>query len=203
VQRISVQTRRLVGGALCLDFTNSVDWDSDGTERPSHTDALRAPGDLAAWGERLGVAAAEVPLTLTGRELSSALALRAATHRVFSAIALGEAPDLDGDESVRREYERAVSAAELVHTGDGWRFDWAADDARRIRFAVVVSAVDLLRDRSRLATVRMCPGNNCGWLFVDATGRRRWCSMEVCGSRAKMRRLYARQQQSRPPRRSA
>jgi predicted RNA-binding Zn ribbon-like protein len=43
----------------------------------------------------------------------------------------------------------------------------------------------------------MCPGNNCGWLFLDGSGRRQWCSMEVCGSRAKMRRRYERQRQAR------
>jgi predicted RNA-binding Zn ribbon-like protein len=41
--------------------------------------------------------------------------------------------------------------------------------------------------------VRQCPGRNCGWLFLDVSGRRHWCSMATCGSRAKMRRLYARQ----------
>jgi predicted RNA-binding Zn ribbon-like protein len=37
-------------------------------------------------------------------------------------------------------------------------------------------------------------GQNCGWLFVDGgkSASRRWCSMEVCRSRAKMRRLYCR-----------
>jgi predicted RNA-binding Zn ribbon-like protein len=43
-----------------------------------------------------------------------------------------------------------------------------------------------------LARVRRCPGRDCGWLFLDASGRRRWCSMTTCGSREKMRRMYAR-----------
>jgi predicted RNA-binding Zn ribbon-like protein len=46
-----------------------------------------------------------------------------------------------------------------------------------------------------LQRVRACPGlGDCGWLFLDTSksGRRRWCSMEGCGSRAKMRRYYAR-----------
>jgi len=42
--------------------------------------------------------------------------------------------------------------------------------------------------------VRQCPGaNDCGWLFYDTSrnGSRRWCSMEGCGSRVKMRQQYA------------
>jgi predicted RNA-binding Zn ribbon-like protein len=35
--------------------------------------------------------------------------------------------------------------------------------------------------------VRVCEGRGCGFLFVDRTGKgtRRWCSMAVCGNRAK------------------
>ena len=47
-------------------------------------------------------------------------------------------------------------------------------------------------DPARLARLRRCPGRDCGWLFLDTSGRRRWCSMGACGSREKMRRMYAR-----------
>jgi predicted RNA-binding Zn ribbon-like protein len=35
--------------------------------------------------------------------------------------------------------------------------------------------------------VRVCEGPGCGFLFVDRTGKgtRRWCSMALCGNRAK------------------
>jgi predicted RNA-binding Zn ribbon-like protein len=39
-------------------------------------------------------------------------------------------------------------------------------------------------ERSRIGR---CPGSDCGWLFVDRSGRRKWCSMENCGNRAKVR----------------
>jgi hypothetical protein len=57
--------------------------------------------------------------------------------------------------------------------------------------AVALAAEDLLT--SALAgRVRACPGAGCGWLFVDPRGRRRWCSMAVCGNRAKARRYAVR-----------
>lgn len=45
--------------------------------------------------------------------------------------------------------------------------------------------------------LRICPGDNCYWGFWDSSprGARRWCSMRVCGNRAKAR-TYA----SRPGR---
>ncbi|MPZ63628.1 MAG: hypothetical protein GEU93_20600 [Propionibacteriales bacterium] len=39
--------------------------------------------------------------------------------------------------------------------------------------------------------VKVCDCNHCGWLFIDRTGRRRWCSMSTCGNRAKVQ-AYAR-----------
>ena len=42
--------------------------------------------------------------------------------------------------------------------------------------------------------IRMCAADDCGLLFVDTSrpGRRRWCSMERCGNRAKIRTHRAR-----------
>ena len=39
------------------------------------------------------------------------------------------------------------------------------------------------------ARLKCCPGRRCGWAFYDrsASSRSRWCSMQICGARAKMR----------------
>jgi predicted RNA-binding Zn ribbon-like protein len=39
------------------------------------------------------------------------------------------------------------------------------------------------------ARLKSCPGLSCGWAFYDRSpsSRSQWCSMQVCGSRAKMR----------------
>jgi predicted RNA-binding Zn ribbon-like protein len=195
MQKVSVETRRLVGGVLCLDFANSVDWASDGGERPRHTEVLGEPADLFRWGQRLGLVDPQVHLSVTGRELGAARLLRAAIHRVFAAVAARRDPASGDLALLAQTYAAAVTDGRLC-AHDGWAFDWDDDDPRRIRFAVAVSAIELLRSSADVSRVRMCPGNNCGWLFLDTSGRRRWCSMEVCGSRAKMRRLYERQRQS-------
>jgi len=45
------------------------------------------------------------------------------------------------------------------------------------------------------ARIRRCASDDCGWFFVDRSraGTRRWCRMDGCGARAKMRRYRARQ----------
>jgi len=52
--------------------------------------------------------------------------------------------------------------------------------------AVAPAAAELLRGTDR-AKVRACPGHDCGWRFVDRRGRRRWCGMDSCGNRAKVK----------------
>src|SRR6266513_2507587 len=83
---------------------------------------------------------------------------------------------------------------DVLRTGeDFYKLDWPAQDPRRVRYAVATDAIALVEDPSRLKRVSRCPGRGCGWLFLNTSGRRRWCSMSTCGSREKMRRLHHRQ----------
>jgi predicted RNA-binding Zn ribbon-like protein len=42
--------------------------------------------------------------------------------------------------------------------------------------------------------LKVCPGDHCGWAFYDHSRNQtgRWCSMSVCGGRAKARAHYHR-----------
>jgi predicted RNA-binding Zn ribbon-like protein len=191
----SPETIKLQGGALCLDFANSVDWTDDELEI-AVTDALVEPDSLDRWGARLGVA---------GRpggpeELELARGLRAALHQIFSALAREEPPDPFSLARLRFAYAQAVAAGTLNRRDDGgYGLGWRDDEPRRVRFAVAADAVALLADPARIARLHRCPGRDCGWIFLNASGRRRWCSMETCGSREKMRRMYARKRAERQP----
>jgi hypothetical protein len=50
----------------------------------------------------------------------------------------------------------------------------------------------------RIDRVKICPADNCRWAFYDTSRNRsrQWCSMKVCGNRAKAR---AHRQRSSPP----
>jgi len=160
------------------------------------TDALLAPRDLASWGRRLGVVGGRLPV-VDDDELDAARALRLVLHRVFSALAQDRRPRRADLAALARDHAEAAGAARLAPADDGaWRLTWPAAEPRGVRFAVAVDAMALLADPERLARVHRCPGPACGWLFLDTSGRRRWCSMSTCGSRVKMRRLYARRRQA-------
>jgi len=188
VIRVTPETIKLRGGTLALDFANTVDWTEADAEVEA-TDALLEPDSLDRWGERLGVA---------GRpggpeELELARGLRMALHKIFSALAREEEPDEFSLARLRFAYAQGVAAGTLVRREPGdFGLVWAADEPRRVRFAVAADAVALLGDPARMARLHRCPGRDCGWVFLDTSGRRRWCSMATCGSREKMRRMYAR-----------
>jgi predicted RNA-binding Zn ribbon-like protein len=182
------ETIRLSGGALCLDFANSADWTAEG-EPIEHEDALLEPDSLVRWGRRLGVLE-------TGRadaqELAAARTLRPALRAVLIAAAHGEQPPAGAVDLLARTYAEAAAAARLEPRDGAFVLDWPDRDPRKVRFAVAADAIGLLAGAERLGRVSLCPGRDCGWLFLNRSGRQRWCSMATCGSRAKMRAMYAR-----------
>jgi predicted RNA-binding Zn ribbon-like protein len=188
VRTVTPETIKLHGARLCLDFANSVDWTDD--HAPIGVEEGIADADeLGRWGRRLGIGSGAADAA----ELERVYALREAMHLAFAAIAHEQAPPPAALERIAADHAEASAAAALFAHDGAWRLDWPVSEPRRVRFTAVVDAVALLADADRLARVRQCPGRNCGWLFLDVSGRRHWCSMATCGSRAKMRRLYARQ----------
>ncbi|MFD6209160.1 CGNR zinc finger domain-containing protein [Peribacillus sp. NPDC060253] len=55
-------------------------------------------------------------------------------------------------------------------------------------------AYDLLTliEENKLASLKRCSNNDCVLLFIDESGRRKWCSMKICGNRKKVARFQYR-----------
>jgi predicted RNA-binding Zn ribbon-like protein len=184
------RTQETIHETLCLDYANSVEWSSE----DEHPDVLRTGDTLGRWGRRVGLLSDDAK-PASQAELSRARALRDAVYRLFSSISRDEEPARKDLDVLMSNYLEAVKHASLLAGEDFYELDWPARDPRRVRYAVAADAMALLQDPSRLGRVSRCPGRGCGWLFLNASGRRRWCSMSTCGSREKMRRLHQRQAQ--------
>src|SRR5215212_11259977 len=97
-ERMALQDLRLLGGAPCLDFVNSIE------NRAGHApeDFLTSYPDLVRWGRHAGLIAEATASRLIARAateepaarkaLHQALALREALHRLFFAIATRRDP---------------------------------------------------------------------------------------------------------------
>jgi len=192
----------LVGGALCLDFVNTVD--------PRHADQrfdyLAGYGALVAWARYAGAidaAAARRMLhraerhpAAAGEVLRRAIRLREALYRILASAMKRRAPPQDAFDYLNHELAWANATVRLTRGREG--FVLQSDDRRprleQVLWPVIRSAVDVLVD-GPLDRVRECPGlGNCGWLFVDLSknASRRWCDMRTCGNRAKVHRYHAR-----------
>jgi predicted RNA-binding Zn ribbon-like protein len=171
-----------VAGDIALDFVNTAELRGD----PRAGDALQTPDDLVRWGTRYG-ALRDGAQPADGAELRAAVQTRELLYRLFTAGVHGGPPAEADLAQLAAAATEAYAAARLVGGDDG-RLRWAWDPARpaTIRHRVAVAAVELLRD-GPVERLKQCPGDHCGWLFLDATkrGNRRWCSMSECGQEAK------------------
>lgn len=194
------RTADLVAGNVALDFINTV------TARDtSPRDWLDGYQSLLEWArfspefkaKDLDALSRKAEQDPAGAKAAIARAIRFRETLCRSIYAvLGEG--VSGEED-RREIERAYQVAMKSVRFDwgptGCKLTWTAEGSGLdlITHVASVHAVYLLAhlDTDRL---RICDGENCGWVFLDTSrnGRRRWCDMATCGNVAKARRHYHR-----------
>jgi predicted RNA-binding Zn ribbon-like protein len=200
-----------VGGALCLDFVNTgSNWQTAGRSLPlARTERLDDYGDFVAWARQGGAVSDEMAAALAAaadaepetadKTLRRARRFRAALHAAFSAAMAGEPATPSALDAVNREVGSLLGASRLTPAADGYRLERAGEGdlsnpaLEAPLWAVTRSAIDVLTTPD-LANVHACASASCGWLFLDRTGRRRWCSMASCGTTAKVRRFRSRHQ---------
>lgn len=192
------------GGHPALDFCNTwAGWDVHGRKPGSEPDPRRewlATYDrLSVWSRHAGLLTAETVRRLRSEAeaspdeakvvLSRAHRLRELLYRL--ALEPTDPVALDGFAPVA---QAALRATVLRAEPDG-TVRRVLPDAAGLALpllAVARAGEDLLTAEVR-RPVRACPGEGCGWLFLDLRGRRRWCDMASCGNRAKVRAHAARQ----------
>jgi predicted RNA-binding Zn ribbon-like protein len=189
----TLATLELVGNAPCLAFTNTI----NSRREPEH-DYLMSYSDLVRWTSKLGslspaqtsrlLKQAEQDPAEAERTFQAARALRELLYRLFSTASKGSGPDPKDLAAFVPSYAEALSHATLVRHGDPFKPIWKPDEALRAVLWPVAGSAGALLFSKELRLVKECPG--CGWLFLDTSKNqtRRWCSMNTCGSRDKMRR---------------
>jgi predicted RNA-binding Zn ribbon-like protein len=137
--------------------------------------------------------------TQSGLEvLRRAISLREAIYRIITTFKT-ELPPQDADLAVlNHEFQIANQHRILAYTPEGWDWQWDENPQAldRILWPVAQSAANLLTSET-LDRVGECQGEDCGWLFLDASKNksRRWCSMDDCGNREKARQFYRRKKE--------
>ncbi len=203
-ETLRIATTELHGGHPALDFVNTLDWRDRPVAEGGPVEMLESYAALLACWRRLEIIGAATETEL-GRQaagkpaeaaavLAEALELREALHRIAQAVRLGKAARSADLEVLNRCLLRYPEGRVIAATGAG-RLNWKSHGdglalgsplgaMARLGAELLVSAEP--------ASIRCCAGPGCGWLFHDTSPnkRRRWCSMESCGNRAKARRHY-------------
>jgi predicted RNA-binding Zn ribbon-like protein len=192
---------KLLGGWLCLDFIDTVNWDAPERER----ERFFSYTDLVDWAHFVGNLAdreaqhLRQQATLRPEEATviyeQALNLRATMHRIFSAVSTAQSPTATDLATFNAALSETLARARLRPGERHFVWTWPDDEEAlgRVLWPILKSAAELLTSE-KLDRVGKCAGDSCGWLFFDTSRNRsrRWCEMEHCGNRAKARRHYRR-----------
>ncbi|PSS64464.1 hypothetical protein C6558_13265 [Ensifer sp. NM-2] len=191
---------RLLGGHPVLDYVNTVDSRKDRLG----PDALVSFNHLIEWATRLGVigTADEARLgskaaahpQIAEKALEEARALREAIYKIAQAEVRCQAPPKKDLHLIGRMAKRWLAGRTILIRQDG-QIAWSesVQDLQDIASKIACLAVDLFTTRDTRRAIKQCPGHNCGWLFLDhsRSGRRHWCSDDICGTYARVKRYRA------------
>ncbi|MGW1880917.1 BTAD domain-containing putative transcriptional regulator [Streptomyces sp. NPDC001970] len=174
-------------GHPALEFCNTyAGWGERGGRIPG-SDWLRRYTTLAVWAGHMNLADDHDVTRLRRQALQhpdeAAEALdEARDFRAQLYTCLTEPEDARAFKAVAAVAQDAARLSVFTRGDDGlghWRLPPSAG-LRLPTLATARTAAELLADPRRF-TIRTCPSSDCGWLFLDEGGRRRWCSLSTCG----------------------
>jgi predicted RNA-binding Zn ribbon-like protein len=161
--------------------------------------------DLLAWSLHSGLLGENEAQSLAresgrrGKEAAAtfkrAIALRGVIYRICAAIIHRLRPRVVDLDLLNQELNVAHGRVRLS-AGEGnlvWEWTDKKNALDRMLWLVADSAAEMLTTDD-LTRLRECPGEDCGWLFLDISknSRRQWCDMQTCGNLAKVRRFRRR-----------
>lgn len=183
---MTAPTFRGGAGTLCLDFLRTL--------RQQHgaapAEELTGPAELTAWIRRFGPCPPPPGAGATDQaQVLAARRLREAVRELITAFRAEGAGTANCPEAARRVINDAaaypVPAPLLTASGE---VRHRTDDPVPATLALIArDALDLVGTPGTAARLHECAGPDCGAVFLDGSrpGKRRWCSMNTCGNRAK------------------
>lgn len=174
----------IVGNNLALDFINSVMFELTLSNLLGWTIAAdlvneeTARGLLQKWNEK------EVKIVSDFRQNLRETVENLAKGKKLKKIEI---------DSINEALRQTGGFSELTQTSQGFakRFVIDLSEPEKLLVSIAESFADLLCFGD-LNFLRKCEGESCILYFYDTTKnhKRRWCSMAICGNRAKAAKFY-------------
>ncbi|RKR91267.1 putative RNA-binding Zn ribbon-like protein [Micromonospora pisi] len=180
-------------GTLCLDLLTA-----GGPGVLARYDVLHEPSDLANWLSLSRLRLDPADVRVTSDDVQTARRLRDALWQLTRACARGETRRAEDLDEVNRAALPAPLVPQITPTATrGWQLP--ADGAQALS-TIARDAVELFTG-PHADRIRECSAPDCYLIFVDVSRslRRRWCAMEACGNRHKVRALRARRNANEAP----
>ena len=180
---------------LALDFVNTAPSPTWGPDRIATPEGLIGWYHEALQGHDSGFPSLPASLPERRSLVREAALLRGALRTLFGATVHGTTPAAPTLFALDRVLSAARTRREITLVDQRLRLRTRheADTSLGVLAPFVVSAIRLVETASP-ARLRTCASEPCGRWFLDTSkgGRRRWCSMAVCGNRAKAARFRER-----------
>jgi len=174
-----------VGGRLAIDLLNTV------SARDSvPVDLLENAEDLSEWAEVVGVPYAAEIGPRSAPALAELREFREMLREGLSRWREGEPPAPSLILRLNRELARDPRHVSLRLQDDALVTEMVStgDPLDRL-YADLAASLAMMLSRDDRSRYRACANEACRFTFYDDSkpGTRRWCSMELCGGRAKAR----------------
>jgi predicted RNA-binding Zn ribbon-like protein len=188
-----------VGNLPCLDFVNT-----EIVSRGSRVDLLAGFADLVRWLQtgslitppEARAAEKHWENTPEGKAVfKEAVSLRGALRTAAERIAAGKPADRASLEPINRVLASRPAYTQLELKGNRVVSQLRTNSESSLHLLVpIAESAGWLLEHGDLSLVRCCENPECILFFYDTTKnkRRRWCSMDACGSRAKAAAYYRR-----------
>ncbi len=160
-------------------------------------ECLCRPADLDRW---LGAMDLALPVAAVEADVRAARRLRETINDLTRALLAGQTPDAGAIRHLNDWARKpAIAPQSDTHLGLQWTADAPVNGALAL---IAREAIELLTGPDR-ALIRECAAAPaCSRVYLDRSrsGRRRWCHMDWCGSRAKMASYRQRRSEADPAR---
>ena len=187
------------GNNLSVDFVNTRI-----AENGAPLDLLEDFTDVAAWAIAAGLMEKSQAEKLIGdsknrlqiaEAFARAINFREILREMLANLAEGKVVGKAAMAAINRELQNTGGTIEIRKAENGFEKLFRADfsEPRQLLAPVAESAADLLC-YGVPANIKKCENPDCVLFFYDTTKNhsRRWCSMQICGNRAKAAAFYQR-----------
>lgn len=178
----------LISGHLSLDLVNT-----ELVRRGQRQDLLLSEGDVLDWlyvinkenffwDDKLYSKVKE----RIRQVLLCVLEIRAVLRDSFESIADGETIQDDFINFLEKKIDKAPFTYKLINQK---LTPIPVGEVEDVLLSFIAFDALTLIGENKLAFLKRCSNPDCVLLFIDESGRRKWCSMKICGNRKKVARF--------------